>query len=220
MKKNVCFFISVLFGILAPLFAADVTVSPDGSISSLRQAVDEVRKLKKGDQPIVVEFQTGVYPIAEPVVFKPEDSGTEKAPILYRAGKDQNVVFSGGRKITGWTKGDNGVWTTKIPEVAEGKWYFEQLYVGGNRATRCREPNELYYYTEEKVDMAIDPVTGKPAPMNHRAFIATLKDIEPLGAVPKEQLKDVSFTLYNSWESAKLRTLAIDFDKRLVMFTG
>jgi hypothetical protein len=220
MKKNVSLSIVVLLFTFIPVFAVDVTVSPNGSVSSLRQAIEEVRKLKKSDQPIVVEFQTGVYPITEPVVFKPEDSGTEKTPIIYRAGKDQNVVFSGGRKITGWTKNENGVWTTKIPEVAEGKWYFEQLYVNGNWATRCREPNELYYYTEEKVDTAIDPVTGKAESMNHRAFIATLKDIEPLKSVPKEQLNDVSFTLYNSWESAKLRTLTIDFDKRLVMFTG
>jgi hypothetical protein len=220
MQKKFVWFIGVLSVVFNPLFAADVTVSPGGQVSSLQQAVDEVRKLKKGEQPIVVEFQTGVYPMTEPVVFKPEDTGTEKAPIIYRAGKDQNVIFSGGRKITGWAKSENGVWTAEIPEVAERKWYFEQLYVGNNRAVRCREPNELYYYTEEKVDMAVDPATGKPEPMSHRAFIATLKDIEPLKAVPKEQLKDISFTLYNSWESAKLRTLAVDFDKRLVMFTG
>ncbi|MDR2168706.1 MAG: right-handed parallel beta-helix repeat-containing protein [Planctomycetaceae bacterium] len=224
MKKNVvvlvlCFVFLFTFT-FDLLFAVDVTVSPDGSVSSFQQAVDKVRKLKKGDQPIVVEFLSGIYPITEPVVFKPEDSGTETAPVIYRAGKNQHVVFHGGRKITGWTKNENGVWSTKIPEVAAGKFYFEQLYINGKWATRCREPNKLYYYTEEKVETEINPVTGKYEPMNRRAFIATLKDIEPLKSVPKEQLKDVSFTLYNSWETAKLRTLIIDFDKRIVMFTG
>lgn len=33
-------------------------------------------------------------------------------------------VFSGGRAITGWQRGADGVWTARVPDVAAGKWYF------------------------------------------------------------------------------------------------
>lgn len=201
-----------------------LTVAPEGKISSLQQAVQEVRKLPKG-QPIVVEFQAGVYPLTEAVLFTPEDSGTEKAPITYRAAEGQNVVFCGGKKITNWKKGANGIWTTHLPEVAEGKWYFEQLYINGKRAVRCREPNYIepainYFYTEEPVDIGIDPSTGKEVPMQNRAFVATLKDIESLKDVPKVQQSDVMFRMYHSWETSSHRLADIDFDKRTVIFTG
>jgi hypothetical protein len=102
------------------LHAATLTVSPDGTITSFQEAVQEVRKLPK-DQPIVVEFRAGVYPLAEAVVFTPEDTGTEKAPITYRAADGQNVVFCGGKKITGWKKNNNGIWTTHFVEKPIGQ---------------------------------------------------------------------------------------------------
>ena len=104
MKKNIFLPFLLAFFVFVPamLMAADVTVSPGGPIASLQQAVEAVRKIEKLDKPIVVEFQGGVYPMTEPVVFKSEDSGTEKAPVVYRAAQGQDVVFSGGRKITGW----------------------------------------------------------------------------------------------------------------------
>jgi hypothetical protein len=193
MKKKVIFSILVLLFSLAPVFAVDVTVSLDGTVSSLQQAIDEVRKLKKSDQSIVVEFQTGVYPITEPVVFKPEDSSTEKAPIIYRAGKDQDVVFSGGRQITGWTKNENGVWTTKIPEVAEGNGLsnnFMSTEIGQHVVVNRMN----FIITRKKKSIwQLILLRENRNQMHHRAFIATLKDIEPLRSVPKEQLNDVSY---------------------------
>jgi len=208
-----------VFLLVSQSFAETISVSPNGPISSLKQAVEKVRTLPK-DAPITVEFQSGVYPITESVVFTAADSGSEKAPIAYRAAKGADVVISGGKAITGWKKGENGVWMATISEVAEGKWYFEQLYVNGRRVVRCREPNEFYYYTERTVDYAHDPETGKPEPMKNRAFHATAKDIEPLKNLSKDELKDVQFTVYHSWETSAHRSSGIDFDKNLVVFTG
>lgn len=197
-----------------------ITVSPDGPISSFRQAVEEVRKHRDGLRPIIVEFRAGTYPMTEPVVFGPRDSGTKQAPIIYRAKKGEEVVLSGGRVLTGWEDRGGGLWSLGIPEVAEGKWYFEQLYIGGRRAIRCREPDEFYFYTEEPVDMALDSATGKPESMEHRAFIASAGDIEALRKVSKERLADVTLTMYNSWETANPRVQSIDFERRMIQFTG
>ena len=202
-----------------------LTVSHDGPIASLKQAVEEVRKLPKADRPIIVEFQTGTYTLTEPVVFNSDDSGTEKSPILYRAKSGEHVVFSGGKKITGWrksgkTRSGHDIWVTNIPDVAEGRWQFDQLYIGGNRATRCRTPNTEYFYTAEPVDMAIDPATGQTENMASRAFVATDNDLDILKSVPTDQLRDVVVTMYHSWESSAHRIAAVDFDTNTVVFTG
>ena len=81
-----------------------------------------------------------------PVEFGPSDSGTAAAPVIYEAAPGAKPVLSGGRAVTGWKPGPDGVWTTVIPEVKDGKWSFEQLWINGRRATRARTPNKFYHY--------------------------------------------------------------------------
>ena len=58
----------------------------DGPLASLVGARDAIRKLKAAgplQQPIRVHIQSGEYAVREPVVFEPQDSGTEQCPISY-----------------------------------------------------------------------------------------------------------------------------------------
>ena len=102
--------------------------------------------------PVRVSFAAGTYALTAPVEFVAEDSGTEAAPVTYEAAPGAKPLFSGGRIITGWKRGADGIWTASVPEVKAGRWYFEQLWVNGERATRARSPNEFYYYMVRKVD--------------------------------------------------------------------
>src|SRR5205814_7329904 len=56
-------------------------------------------------------------------------------------------VISGGRLITGWNQDSQNpkLWTVQIPDVREGKWYFRQLFIHGNRKTRAKTPNTGYF---------------------------------------------------------------------------
>ncbi|MBM4085531.1 MAG: hypothetical protein FJ272_12130, partial [Planctomycetes bacterium] len=106
----------------------------DGPLASLKGARDAVRRLKAQGpltQPVRVMVAGRNYALAEPLVFTPEDSGTEQAPVSYEAAPGAKPVFSGGRSITGFKRGADGVWTAHVPEVAAGRWYFEQLFVNG-----------------------------------------------------------------------------------------
>ena len=129
--------------------ALDLYVAPSGNdanpgtqdqpFATLTGARDAIRQLKiQGplEEPVRVVVADGEYTLAEPLVLEPQDSGMAKAPISYEAAPGATPIFSGGRTITGWTEGENGVWTAEIPEVASGDWYFEQLFVDGRRATR------------------------------------------------------------------------------------
>jgi hypothetical protein len=155
-----------------------------------------------------------------PVVFAPGDSGTEECPVTYEAAPGAKPIFSGGRVITGFKPGKDGVWTAHVPEVKQGRMYFEQLWVNGRLATRARTPNKFYHYMLQKAEYRLDSATGKKEAIANRAFIARPEDIEPLKNVPKERLSDVTLVAYHSWAVSRHRIAHIDFDKRQVILTG
>ena len=214
---------AALIGWGAAAWAATLHVSPDGPLRSLAAARDAVRQLKaRGPlrEPVRVLIAEGTYTLAEPVVFTPEDGGLPGAPITYEAAPGARPVFTGGRRITGFKEGRDGIWTAHVPDVKAGKWYFEQLWVNGRRAVRARSPNKFYFYTRRKVTHGIDPLTGKPANLFARAFVARRKDIQPLLAVPKERLSDVTLVAYHSWAVSVLRVAHVDGKTSRLYTTG
>lgn len=111
--------------------------------ASLTRARDAVRQViasgLRGD--VSVLLHQGIYELPEPLVFGPEDSGSERFGITYLAQPGENVILSGGRKIGGWKRGKGEVWTAAVPGVSEDKWHFRNLFVNGKRAVRARTPN-------------------------------------------------------------------------------
>ncbi|MBR5839089.1 MAG: hypothetical protein IKZ84_11140, partial [Victivallales bacterium] len=82
---------------------------------------------ERGRQPITVHLMDGVYSLGEVWTFTPADSGTAAAPVTWQAFMSQRPVISGGRVISGWTVGADGVWSVQIPETVDankpdGKW--------------------------------------------------------------------------------------------------
>ena len=185
----------------------------DGPLATLAAARDAVRKLKaRGPltEPVRIVVAQGVYSLPETLVLTPADSGTPTCPISYEAAPGATPCFTGGRPITGFTRGENGIWTARVPEVAAGRWYFEQLWVNGHRAVRARSPNQFTYYLLAKVDRGIDPATGQPVDLTNRAFRARPENLQALRHVPKERLNDVTLVTYHSWETSRSRIARID----------
>ncbi len=129
--------------------AADIVVAPEGDdanpgtadrpfqtiIRAQQVARDRIAQGLDADLRVVI--RAGRYELTEPLRFGPADGGSERFGVTYAAAKDQKVVISGGRRITGWTRGHDGVWTAKVP----AGWAFRQLFVDGRRAIRARTPN-------------------------------------------------------------------------------
>ncbi|MBI3921960.1 MAG: right-handed parallel beta-helix repeat-containing protein [Armatimonadetes bacterium] len=186
----------------------------DGPLASLQGARDAVRKLKSRGaltEPVHVVIGGGKYSFTDPITFTPEDCGTERCPVVYEAALGAKPVFSGGRGLTGFKRGRQGVWTTQIPEVREGKWYFEQLWVNGQRATRARTPNKFYHYMLRKPRPGLDP---------GRSFVGSAEDLKPLLSIPQSQLKDVTLVAYHSWETSRHRLDSVEADTNTVITTG
>ncbi|MBM3497302.1 MAG: right-handed parallel beta-helix repeat-containing protein [Armatimonadetes bacterium] len=195
----------------------------DGPLASLNGARDAARKLKaKGPlaEPVRVVIAEGEYFLAEPLALTPQDSGTEQCPITYEAAPGAKPLFTGGRRVTGFTRGADGLWTAKVPGVAEGDWVFEQLWVNGRRAVRARSPNRFYHYVLGKVDRTRDPATGNLVDLTNRAFKARPEDIAPLLDLPADRLTDATIVAYHSWEASRSRVERVDPDTNTVIVTA
>lgn len=195
----------------------------DGPLASLTGARDAVRKLRAQGPltaPVEVQIAGGAYPMAEPLVLGPQDGGEGKFGVTYRAAAGAKPVFSGGRKITGWRKGTDGLWTAKVPAVAAGDWYFEQLWVDGRRAVRARGPNEFYHYILSAPTSGPDPETGQPGDLTNRAFTGRPEDLQLLAGLSPQQLNDANVIAYHSWESSRSRIASFDPQTNLVVLTG
>jgi hypothetical protein len=128
--------------------------------ATIAKARDVVRtKIQQGlTNDVVVEIHSGRYYVPEPLVFGPEDSGTMDFSVKYVAEPNGRVVLDGGRPIGGWEKNRDGLWTTTITEVKEGKWYPRQLFVNGQRAVRARTPNHGWCEAEPTAPIEHDSV--------------------------------------------------------------
>lgn len=99
-----------------------------------------------------------VFPFGAPVTLKPEDSNLKLV-----AYPKELPVISGGRRLTGWkevTVAGKKLWATEIPEAREGKWFFRELWVNGERRVRARHPNKGYLSIESLPDKAADWTKG------------------------------------------------------------
>jgi hypothetical protein len=122
-------------------------------VATLKRARDMVRGLKesrKTKAQITVHIVRGRYFLDRTVVFGREDSGSEKAPVIYKAHGDEHPVFSGGVQIRGWKAWKDGIYVAPA-----GDCDFRQLYVQGRKAVRARFPNAGNYlrlvdWTEDK----------------------------------------------------------------------
>ncbi len=194
----------------------------DGPLASLTGARDAVRRLKDAGQtgPFRIRIAPGDYVLREPLVLEPQDGGSADAPVIYEAAGPEKPRFSGGRRITGWTRQADGLWTVRLPEVADGTWYFEQLWVNGRRAVRARSPNKFYYYVQRKMDHYLDPSSGQVAESVNRAFQARPEDMAPLCDLSGRERNDVTLVTYHSWETSRSRVALADRSQSLIAVTA
>ncbi len=186
------------------------TDGPFASITRAQKAVRDLRAPGKLPGPVTVCIR-GVHRLAEPIVFRPEDSGTAEAPVTYTACPGEKPVLSGGRVIAGWSKGPNGVWTAEVPDAKSGRWYFRQLFVNGRRACRARSPNQGFF----RVDGLVDPKPGAEWNQGVDRFRFKPGDLRPWN-----DLNNVEAVVFHSWNTSRVRMASVDAAKGIVTFTG
>jgi len=94
----------------------------DGPFATLEHTRDHIRQSRTDGQlpsgGITVELRGGVYELSQPFELTVEDSGTEKAPIIYRAREGETVRIVGGQVVTGWTQIADSTVLNRLDETA------------------------------------------------------------------------------------------------------
>ena len=175
----------------------------DGPLATLSRARDAIQELKAKaglTAPVDVMVRGGTYVLDAPIAFGPEDGGTAGCPVTYMAYPGEKPVLSGGRRVAGpWRVHSGEIMVCSLPEVKEGKWFFRQLFVNGERQTRARFPREGYYFIESAVDEA--------------AFHYREGDFKRW-----RNLQDVEAVVFHSWNESRLRVSDLDEGARVVRF--
>jgi hypothetical protein len=127
--------------------AADVYVSPAGRdrnsgakdrpLATLG-AAQRMARSRKSAGPVTVWLRGGTYCLPQTLVFTPEDSGTEKAPVTYAAFPGEEPVISGRIRLRlTWIPYRDGILMARVPAGLHS----DQLFVNGKRQILARYPN-------------------------------------------------------------------------------
>lgn len=187
----------------------------DGPFASLAQAREAVHGLKAAghNKPVTVLIREGTYFLNEPLLFTPEDSGSEAMPIIYAAYPKEKPILSAGRKVVNWVPAGEGLWETYLPEVHDGKWYFHQLFVNNERRIRARTPNDGYLRTAGP--LAENFKREDRSPENRIGFRFADGDIRAWG-----NPDDIQIILFHAWTTSHHWINTLDTVNRTVRFTA
>lgn len=129
-------FFTALIVFATTAVAKDYVVSPDSPFAI--EAVLQQSRMDKihGDStPVTIRLQAGIYRLLQPVIIRPEDSGTK---II---GED-GAVISGGIRITGWKK--QGKFLVADQPMFNGTpLNFRQMWINGKKAVRARDVEDF-----------------------------------------------------------------------------
>jgi len=122
--------------------AEGTAAKPFKSLNRATQALASASEAKDGGHTIWLH--EGDYYLSETWNIGSDASGKPGKTNHYKAVSGKQVRVSGAKAITQWTRdGDSERWTSVVPEVAAGDWYFRQLFCNSGELTlqRSRIPD-------------------------------------------------------------------------------
>ncbi|MEM8827948.1 MAG: right-handed parallel beta-helix repeat-containing protein [Cyanobacteria bacterium P01_G01_bin.19] len=187
----------------------------DGPFATWNRAKKAIRELKPRDgglkQPIRVVFGGGTYRLTEPIVFTPEDSGTESYPICYEGKAKESIVFSGGRVIDGWQEWQYKglrLWTVELsPDLSRAN--FQHLWANGVRRIRARYPNQEYLELKSG-----SKTRGQKWHQGDRLLHYKTADLSK-----NIRLEGSQAIVFNRWVESRLPVTRVDRQKQTLNFT-
>lgn len=186
---------------------ADASDGPFATIPGARNALRRMKQSGSWEGPVTVWVREGRYFVPEPIIFDPTDS----APVTYAAYPGERAVIDGGRRIEGWRQeAINGrqVWVAHLPEVAEGKWFFRQLFVEGFRRKRPRWPKEGFFRMENVPDTQLSTAG---------LFDGTDTFVSAAGDMASwHNLQDVEVIVFHWWVDERMPVSSYDDQTRTV----
>jgi len=196
----------------------------DGPVKTLTRAIKFVSAMRCSgyNQPVTIKIMDEEYTLDAPIDIRQFDDsylfkGNNKVLDLTIESFDNNkkTLISGGRRLTGFKPDKfNGIdcLSVEIPEVREGKWTFNDLYVDGIPANHTRYPEEGFFLPE---DVEFNAPEGQTRTFS-KWFIAKEGDI------PETITDFIGSTIRFShlWLSEILQVEDYDYKTRKCTFNG
>jgi len=227
------YFLTMAVMLCMNLSAKDIYVSTKGNnlnpgtkaqpLANLEGARDRIRQSRKSgnlNEEVRVIVSNGTYFVTEPLLLTDQDSGTESFPVTYKAEEGANPVFNGGIPIKNWEKVTDKVWKAKVQEVSQFGFYFEQLYVDGQRATRAKSPNQGFYLLKGVNETVVSKGNGRVPDMAVQKLMVFPEAATGFAKFSKADFDDAVLTLYHKWDNTRKRVSAFDADSSTVFTAG
>ena len=188
--------------------AAPTRDGRDGPFATVPHALEVIRDHRRhlrGVLAPILYFRGGTYFLTSPIVLKPEDS-----PMRLTAYPGERPVISAGRAIVGWKAVEvdgQKLWAADVPAAREGKWFFRELWVNGERRTRARHPNKGYLTIQSLPDNTPEWTKG------HTRFQFHNHDLKAWPSVTNAEVIAMS-----RWVESRLPVTSVDEAQHLVNF--
>ena len=233
MKLFFCFFIMV-FSFIGNLAAEErLFLSPHGqdsntgskdqplaTLEGVRNRIREMREEKPFTDTVFVEIQPGTYFITHAFQLTDNDSGQPSAPIVFRGERNDRPIICGGRKASRFEEVAPGLWRVFIPEVADLGFYFEQLYINGERRFRAQTPNRgMFMFPERVEETVLDSLNGQPA-FTSQKLVVRAEDHSVLNAIERSDLNDALVVAYHKWDNTRKRIQHVNVADSTIFFGG
>lgn len=150
------------------------------SVHHLSELPDRLLLLRSsgetGTASIVLHDETNV--LAQPLVFKHASVGEG---LSFVATPGTQPTITGGVAISEWVETGDGNWHAALPDVANGSWWFEELFVDGRRAERSHEPNSdcarvVAAGPDNRTSFTFDPAQLRAAQIDDTCEVVFLHD--------------------------------------------
>ena len=217
--------------------ALHIYVSPSGNnhnpgtreqpVSSLTAARDLIRTLraqKALNDTVFVEVAPGEYFMDKALMLTSSDAGTKQSPVVFRGQPNNRAVFYGGLETERFEVVSPDLWRVFIPEAARYGFYFEQLYINGERRFRAQTPNHGKFNNVKKMEETIhnteaEPVTMQPAFATQKVFLHA-DGAHILSEIDRNELNDAVAMFYHKWEFTRKHIGSISVQDTAVFVTG
>jgi len=173
-------------------FAAEVFVAPNGDdandgseqwpFATLTRARDETRALRARGVagPLAVTALPGEYSVTGPLALSAEDSGTEAAPVVYRAKEKGTAVFYGGKRLTGFVPVTDPAVLKRLPAEAAGKvWQCDLKALGLTDYGELKVRGFLQPPSPPTLELYVDRVPMTLARWPNSGFVGIRKLVAP-----------------------------------------
>lgn len=167
--------------------------SSDTPLCSIRKLTDILNDTDSSCD-IHIFLRGGRYELQEPIRLKPRGDNQ----ITVSAFDNETPVICGGQILEGFTESThNGLraWILDLPDVASGKWYFQDLYVNGKARKRPRLPKEGRYRMAYVPDTPIDTPYWEVLYNPQNTFQYENDDIDPNWAA----IEDIDVLVPHLW---------------------